>query len=284
MAVSSPLFSYKSASSEDFQLMLREAFEKPLIEITSLEQFQEISKFAPKEKSLSSTRFSFFRHGTSEGKDLNLAGGGLDEHKLTQKGVEEIKKIGQDLLAAQEPQVPIYDAIFSSPAISAVQTADILANILNIPSTNEDARLSQKHWGFYHGKLIDKEYKATRVEGEKATDCLTTFWDKWNFKFDKEEHGEESLLQVFVRMMDFLLEMSQKPELKGKNVYVSTHTPLLKTLFASLVAFNEGKDLAYHRHDFGNGASVVVDISEAGEPSLVSVNGVSFRGGVKYQS
>lgn len=143
--------------------------------------------------------------------------------------------------------------------------------------------MRQKHWGFYHGKPIDDQYKAGRVQGERETDLLPTFLDKWNFKFDKEDYGEESLLDVFLRMMDFLLETSQNPDFKGKNIYVITHTPLLKTLFASLVAFNEGQDLAYHRHDFGNGASVVVDIPDDKAPFVVSVNGISFRSSIKYQ-
>lgn len=273
------VFSYQTVNSDGFQQSLKSAFAKPLVGVKSLEQFQAISSLKLQEKQLNATRFTFIRHGTSEGKTQNLAGGGLDKHELTEQGKREIEQIGKEL----KDQTSNCATIFTSPAVSARETAKILARILEVPTIKEDARLRQKHWGFYHGKPIDSEYKAGRVQGEKETDLLPTFWDKWNFKFDKENYGEESLLDVFLRMMDFLLETSRNPDLKGKNIYVITHTPLLKTLFASLVAFNEGQDLAYHRHDFGNGASVVVDIPENKAPCVVSVSGISFRGATKYQ-
>src|SRR6185436_11701189 len=104
---------------------------------------------------------------------------------LIEKGVEEIQAIGNKFLSLKDPQKPVFDAIFTSPAARAVQTAEILERIIDPENSTsiitQDSRLRQKHWGHFHGKTIDSEYKQTRIEGEKATDLLPTFMDKLNF-------------------------------------------------------------------------------------------------------
>lgn len=59
-------------------------FRQKLPELTEIE-FKEIAKKNMQEAKMGATHVYFVRHGTSEGKELNLAGGGLDFHGLIPK-------------------------------------------------------------------------------------------------------------------------------------------------------------------------------------------------------
>lgn len=172
------------------------------------------------------------------------------------------------------------DAVFCSPATAAVQTAEILSQ----KAQKIDERLKQKHWGKFHGEIIDgnDEYKNSRKEGEAATDLKETAWEKLTFRFDKEESPEETLIQVFDRVMDLFSEISKNPELKGREIVIVTHTPVLKVFSTVMSLLSQNQEISYHRHDFENGGMIVMDLLPDHDPVLVDAKGVTFRAGSKY--
>ena len=195
-------------------------FKQQFPELTE-QEFKGISTKTIPEAKMGATRIYFVRHGTSEGKNLNLAGGGLNFHKLVKKGQEESQTLGEKFLSNNIS----FSAVVSSGAAAAIETAAIVAGILKIKN-EQDFRLNQKHWGHSHGKVIDTEYKESRKAGEKKTDSLPTFYEKMNFRFDDGITEEEPLLKVFDRTLEFLKQVSQDASLKGKNVMAITHTPI----------------------------------------------------------
>jgi broad specificity phosphatase PhoE len=103
-----------------------------------------------------------------------------------------------------------------------------------------------------------------------------------SFRFDKEETPEETLIQVFDRSMELFFEISNDPELKGKNICIVTHTPVLKVFSSVMSLLGQNKEISYHRHDFENGGMIVMDLAPNQEPVLVDAKGVTFRAGSKY--
>lgn len=244
-------------------------------------QFDELMNALPKnDKNNNSTRFYIFRHGSCEGK-VKRAGGSLDpwtSDSLTEEGKFKIEELAQELF-----KMHTFDAIYTAPAAGASESAKIIGKSFNL-DVKEDDRLRQKHWGKFHGQLIDnnEEYKNSRRLGEAEMDKKETALEKITFRFDLEASQEETLLQVFERAQSLFTEINNTPELKGKNICIMTHTPVLKVFFEVLSLLNQNKDIVYHRHDFENGGMIVMDLSESNTPTLVDAKGVRFRAGTKY--
>lgn len=249
-----------------------QTFNRSFPEIKSEEQFTQWIRALPKnEKPVDATRFYIIRHGESQTGKEKRAGGGLKTDPLTENGK---KKISELSLGCE------MDAVFCSPAKAAVETAEILSQ----KAHKVDDRLRQKHWGKFHEQIIDgnTEYQNSRREGEKETDLKKTAWEKLTFRFDKEESDEESLIQVFDRACKLFTEISEDPQLKGKNICIVTHTPVLKVFSTVMSLLSQNKEIVYHCHDFGNGGMIVMDLIPDHDPILVDAKGITFRAGSKY--
>ncbi len=71
--------------------------------------------------------------------------------------------------------------------------------------------------------------------------------------------------------------------LRGQEVIVIAHTPILKAIFSAAIASEFGSDLEYYWYDFSNGAKVMVDVDPSGDMSLAGEEGISFRATQKYK-
>lgn len=258
------------------------SFYQELPAVRTEDQFQAIIKeisFKPIRKDC--IRFHLVRHEESEGKSKNLVAGGTDQDPLNATGRIQAAKLGENILLSQKAEQNSFSAIFCSPAKAAEETADYVAKSLDIPF-NTDERLRQKHWGSFHGQPICPSYKSMKVKGEKASEELRTFKEKFDFKFEQEPTPEETLQQVFDRALDFMGNIAKKSDLQGKEIIVITHTPVLKAFFSAVIACESQCDLEYQWYDFSNGAKVMVDVNLSGEVSLAGVEGIRFRVSQKY--
>lgn len=258
------------------------SFYQELPEVRSEDQFQLIIKkisFKPIKQDC--IRFHLVRHEESEGKSKNLVAGGTDQDPLNAEGRKQAAKLGENILLSQKTEQNNFAAIFCSPAKAAEETAGHVAKSLNI-HFNTDEKLKQKHWGSFHGQPICSSYKSMKVKGEKTSEELRTFKEKFDFKFEQDPTHEETLQQVFDRVVDFMGNIAKKSDLQGKEIIVITHTPLLKAVFSAAIACEPQYDLEYHWYDFSNGAKVMVDVDLSGEASLAGVEGIRFRASQKY--
>lgn len=92
------------------------------------------------------------RHGQTTGDVNGLYGGTFDDY-LSQKGINQVKKLAPKLKGRA------IEIIYSSPYLRAKETADILAKTLKIPIEIKDDLRERNVYGFMSGKS-KKEMKA----------------------------------------------------------------------------------------------------------------------------
>ena len=90
-------------------------------------------------------KFYFARHGESEANLLRVISNRGSVHGLTEKGRLQAAALGQSLAQSD------IAAVFSSPLLRAVQTAEILSTALNLDTTVTDA-LREYDCGVIEGK------------------------------------------------------------------------------------------------------------------------------------
>lgn len=107
-------------------------------------------------------RFYFLRHGESVNNRDNLVNGWTD-CPLTDKGRKQARKAA--LLLQNEP----INRIVTSDLIRAVETAEIIAKVLNLP-VERYSGLRERNWGIYeNGPRSERpELNETPEEGESS--------------------------------------------------------------------------------------------------------------------
>lgn len=230
-----------------------------------------------------SIRIHFLKHEESAGKTKHLAAGGPDQEPLNEAGPAAANELAKTIFALQQEQRNHFAGIFCASSERTKETAVYISEVLKMPLQIDD-RLRQKHWGFYHGLPICEKYQVMKLEGEMATEKLETFQQKFDFKFEKEPTDEESLQQVFDRVIDFMADVKKNEGLLGKEIIVITHVPILKVIFSAAIAAEQECDLEYHWFDFISQGKVVIDVNSSGKLSLsgVNVESIKFRGLPKY--
>lgn len=221
-------------------------------------------------KAANSTRFFLVRHGESQAnKERFLAGQTLDVD-LTAKGEEEAHSIGKQLSC-----YPLHSA-FSSPRIRTRKTAQIILSELACPlSIQEDALLLERHSGKFEGKAMGDEYLEMKKRGEAEIEKLSSFEEKFSFKFDKNDPLEESQRDVFERLATFLKEKHRDSSTQGQNILVTTHNGVMKALFMHDVAVHYQKEAPYHLFALSNCGLMILDFRDE-DSHLVHVQGVTY--------
>ena len=126
------------------------------------------------------------------------------DEQLTEKGIEQSKKIGNELSNTK------FDVIISSPSQRTVETAKYIAKNQDVII---DSRITERNlW-----KLV----------GEKWKDIDQNIWN--STKYEKTPEGAETLLSGINRTNDFLNDIRKK--YKGKNVLVVTHNFVSKCIW-----------------------------------------------------
>lgn len=138
---------------------------------------------------------------------------GLTDVDLTEKGIQQAKKLGNHILHQQLK----LDVIISSPLKRAVMTASIIGEINGTPIVTDD-RLIEQNYGIYEG--VDRE----NIDFQN---------NKRNFAFKYPEG--ESMMQVAHRIYGILDEV--KEHYKDKNVLLVSHggvSRLIHTYFEDM--------------------------------------------------
>ena len=157
------------------------------------------------------TRFDLIRHGQT---DWNREGRyqGQADIPLNIAGLEQARKLASSL------PVNGYTAIYTSDLIRARQTAQELANRLNIP-IHIDARLREINQGSWQGRLLKD------VEMELAH----FFPNHWNDPVHARAPGGESVWEVAERMTQAVNEISHTHP--GEHILLVGHGLALATIY-----------------------------------------------------
>ena len=161
------------------------------------------------------------RHGQSEWNEKNLFTGWKDP-KLTQKGVDEARKAGDELSQAGYS----FDKMFTSDLFRAQETGRIILEQMGTPSiiTIKDQCLNERNYGDLAG--LNKDEARKKWGNDQV--------HEWRRSFDIQPPGGESLKDTAERVLPYFKE-NVIPELeKGSNILIAAHGNSLRALVMNL--------------------------------------------------
>ena len=171
--------------------------------------------------------FYIFRHGQTQWNvDGRAQGQSPFPIPLTKEGCEQAEKLGERL---SDKNIGI---IYSSDLQRAMQTAQIIAEILNV-SVVKDKRLREVDYGRLNGLY--------RLEMEDVYPDYRKCYDDFSHPFP----DGESLNQVAARFREFIEETAEKCPFE--TIGVSTHGHILMAFLLSLF---EGEDSHINNGDY----------------------------------
>ena len=157
------------------------------------------------------------RHGQTEKNQAKLLQG-RSNFPLNETGIKEAQEAGKWF----REQGIVFDAVYASPLIRAVQTAEIAAGVTSA-ATKEDEGKSGKTEVIRDDRLLEMDYGP--YEGmdlsNPAPEIITFFSD---FVHNPVPEGMEKLSSVVGRLGDFLNDL---PKTDG-NVLIATHAVAMK--------------------------------------------------------
>ena len=161
------------------------------------------------------------RHGQSEWNEKNLFTGWKDP-KLTQKGVDEARKAGDEVRQAGYS----FDKMFTSDLFRAQETGRIILEQMGTPSiiTIKDQCLNERNYGDLAG--LNKDEARKKWGNDQV--------HEWRRSFDIQPPGGESLKDTAERVLPYFKE-NVIPELeKGSNILIAAHGNSLRALVMNL--------------------------------------------------
>lgn len=192
-------------------------------------------------------RLIIIRHGESEGNIKRIIQGAID-YPLTTSGKTQAENV------AQWVQTQDVDAIYTSPASRAHETAIIIGHITGIPII-ADERLRPINLGMLEGLPMEG------LEPDK-----NTVWQDIKRMKETHAHGGESVGDVVKRAESFLHELTREP---SENVVcVVTHNMTKRALVKVLLNISLEESAALR---FPNTAVSVFDVA-AGMVNTTQVN------------
>jgi broad specificity phosphatase PhoE len=157
------------------------------------------------------------RHGQTTGDVEDRYGGDYDDH-LTDLGKNEAQELADKLKNLN------LQKLFVSPRIRAVETADILKNILNVNYEILENLRERNHYGILSGMIKKEAKEQYPQEAEKVKDYRTCARD-----------GEE--YSVFLlRVTKVFKEISTQPYAK---VGVITHGGVIRAVYREILKKGE---------------------------------------------
>ena len=154
------------------------------------------------------------RHGETDKNKLGLIQG-QTESKLTEKGIEEAKKI-KELVSSLD-----IDVVISSPLSRALDTARLI--------TDKDIIVDER--------LIERNYGLS--EGTEPNEDFTKKY--WDFKLNTDMNNVEPVKHLLGRVSDFVEDMRNK--YPDKKILVVSHSGVLRALHYVLNGIPEDGDL-----------------------------------------
>ena len=161
------------------------------------------------------------RHGQSEWNEKNLFTGWKDP-QLTQKGIEEAIKAGNEL----KKMGYRFDKMFTSDLFRAQETGRIILEQMGTPliPTISDQCLNERNYGDLAG--LNKDEARKKWGNDQV--------HEWRRSFDIPPPGEESLKDTAERVLPYF-ENNIIPDLqKGLNVLITAHGNSLRALVMNL--------------------------------------------------
>ena len=157
------------------------------------------------------------RHGQSEWNEKNLFTGWKDP-ELTQKGAQEARNAGRELLG----QEYVFDVMYTSALRRAQETGRIILEEMGLTDivTVRDQRLNERDYGDLSG--LNKDDARERW-GEDQVHV-------WRRSYDTPPPGGESLKDTANRVLPYFEEVILPNLVAGKNILVAAHGNSLRAL------------------------------------------------------
>ena len=161
------------------------------------------------------------RHGQSEWNEKNLFTGWKDP-ELTQKGAQEARNAGRELLG----QEYVFDVMYTSALRRAQETGRIILEEMGLTdiATVRDQRLNERDYGDLSG--LNKDDARERW-GEDQVHV-------WRRSYDTPPPGGESLKDTANRVLPYFEEVILPSLVAGKNVLVAAHGNSLRALIMKI--------------------------------------------------
>ncbi|HBX27391.1 MAG TPA: 2,3-bisphosphoglycerate-dependent phosphoglycerate mutase [Gammaproteobacteria bacterium] len=161
------------------------------------------------------------RHGQSEWNEKNLFTGWKDP-ELTQKGAQEARSAGRELLG----QEYVFDVMYTSALKRAQETGRIILEEMGLTDivTVRDQRLNERDYGDLSG--LNKDDARERW-GEDQVHV-------WRRSYDTPPPGGESLKDTANRVLPYFEEVILPSLVAGKNVLVAAHGNSLRALIMKI--------------------------------------------------
>ncbi len=161
------------------------------------------------------------RHGQSEWNEKNLFTGWRDP-ELTQKGAQEARSAGRELLG----QEYVFDVMYTSALRRAQETGRIILEEMGLTDivTVRDQRLDERDYGDLSG--LDKDDARERW-GEDQVHV-------WRRSYDTPPPGGESLKDTANRVLPYFEEIILPNLVAGKNILVAAHGNSLRALIMKI--------------------------------------------------
>ena len=161
------------------------------------------------------------RHGQSEWNEKNLFTGWKDP-ELTQKGAQEARNAGRELLG----QEYVFDFMYTSALRRAQETGRIILEEMGLTDivTVRDQRLNERDYGDLSG--LNKDDARERW-GEDQVHV-------WRRSYDTPPPGGESLEDTANRVLPYFEEVILPNLVAGKNILVAAHGNSLRALIMKI--------------------------------------------------
>jgi len=135
----------------------------------------------------------FVRHGESEANTQHVISNYASHFGLTERGKEQVH-----LLADRLKEMPI-TTMYSSPVLRAMDTADILYQVLDLPYRVTEA-LREYHCGVLEGKSDEESWRLHRQYYEDWTLC---------HNYPSKPEAGESFVDIQNRFVPFIESMKR---------------------------------------------------------------------------
>ena len=161
------------------------------------------------------------RHGQSEWNEKNLFTGWRDP-ELTQKGAQEARNAGRELLG----QEYVFDVMYTSALRRAQETGRMILEEMGLTDivTVRDQRLNERDYGDLSG--LNKDDARERW-GEDQVHV-------WRRSYDTPPPGGESLKDTANRVLPYFEEVILPNLVEGKNILVAAHGNSLRALIMKI--------------------------------------------------
>ena len=161
------------------------------------------------------------RHGQSEWNEKNLFTGWRDP-ELTQKGAQEARNAGRELLG----QEYVFDVMYTSALRRAQETGRIILEEMGLTDivTVRDQRLNERDYGDLSG--LNKDDARERW-GEDQVHV-------WRRSYDTPPPGGESLKDTANRVLPYFEEVILPNLVAGENILVAAHGKSLRALIMKI--------------------------------------------------